>query len=208
MQKIVLLGAGGHAVACIDVIEQCKKYSIAGLIGKKEQMASKVLGYSILGTDKELKKISQKIKNAIISVGQIKTPKTRINLYKKAIEAGFKLPVVKSPYSYVSPMAKIGEGTIIMHGAIVNANAVIGKNCILNTKCIIEHDTIVHDYCHVSTGAILNGKVSLGKGSFVGSGSVIKEKIKIGNNCVISANIFLRKNITSGTVYKKQKRNL
>ena len=30
MQKIVLLGAGGHAHACIDVIEQCKKYSIAG----------------------------------------------------------------------------------------------------------------------------------------------------------------------------------
>ena len=54
MQKIVLLGAGGHAVACIDVIEQCKKYSIAGLIGKKEQMTSKVLDYSILGTDKTI----------------------------------------------------------------------------------------------------------------------------------------------------------
>ena len=204
MQKIVLLGAGGHAVACIDVIEQCKKYSIAGLIGKKEQMASKVLGYSILGTDKELKKISQKIKNAIISVGQIKTPKTRINLYKKAIEAGFKLPIVKSPYAYVSPLAKIGEGTIIMHGAIVNANAVVGKNCILNTKCIIEHDTVGRDHCHVSTGAILNGKVSLGKGSFVGSGSVVREEVKIGSNCVVSANIFLRQSLAPDTVYFKK----
>ena len=201
MQKIVLLGAGGHAVACIDVIEQCKKYSIAGLIGKKEQMASKVLGYSILGTDKELKKISQKIKNAIISVGQIKTPKTRINLYKKAIEAGFKMPIITSPYAYVSPRAKIGKGTIIMHGAVVNANAIIGENCIINTSCIVEHDVIVADHCHVSTGAILNGKVSLGKGSFVGSGSVVREEVKIGNNCVIGANTFLRQSLASGTIY-------
>tara|TARA_B100001750_G_C15220694_1_gene453093 strand:+ start:84 stop:695 length:612 start_codon:yes stop_codon:yes gene_type:complete len=203
MQKIVLLGAGGHAHSCIDVIEQCKKYSIAGLIGKKEQMMSEVLGYPLLGTDEELKKISKKIKNAIISVGQIKTPKLRINLYKKAIEAGFELPIVQSPYAYVSPLAKIGEGTIIMHGAIVNANAVIGKNCILNTKCIIEHDAVVDDHCHVSTGAILNGKVFLGRGSFVGSGSVIKEKVNIGNYCVISANTFLNKSLTTGTIYKK-----
>ena len=35
MKKIILIGAGEHAHACIDVIEQCKKYSIAGLIAKK-----------------------------------------------------------------------------------------------------------------------------------------------------------------------------
>ena len=196
MQKIVLLGAGGHAHACIDVIEQCKKYRIVGLIGKKEQMARKILGYSLLGTDKELKRISKKIKHAIVCVGQIKTSKIRIDLYNKAIEAGFKLPIIKSPYAYVSPLAKIGEGTIIMHGAIVNANAVVGKNCILNTKCIRDH-------CHVSTGAILNGKVFLGKGGFVGSGSVVKEEVKIGNYCVISGNSFLKKNLTTGTIYKK-----
>ena len=36
MKKIILIGAGGHAHACIDVIEQCKKYSISGLIVKKK----------------------------------------------------------------------------------------------------------------------------------------------------------------------------
>ena len=203
MKKIILIGAGGHAHACIDVIEQCKKYSIVGLIDNKKQ-ASKVFDYPVLGTDKKLKKISKKIKYAFISVGQIKTSKIRINLYKKAIEAGFKMPIITSPYAYVSPRAKIGKGTIIMHGAVVNANAIIGKNCIINTSCIVEHDVIIADHCHVSTGAILNGKVSLGKGSFVGSGSVIRERVKIGNNCVIGANTFLRQNLAPGTIYKKQ----
>ena len=205
MEKIIIIGAGGHAHASIDVIEQCGKYSIVGLIVKKEKLASTVFGYPVLGTDKELKKISKKIKYAFISVGQIKTSKIRINLYKKAIEAGFKLPIITSPHAYVSPRANIGEGTIIMHGAVVNANAIIGKNCIINTSCIIEHDVIVEDHCHVSTGAILNGKVFLGKGSFVGSGSVVREEVKIGSNCVISANIFLRQSLASGAIYKKQK---
>ena len=201
MKKIIIIGTGGHAHASIDVIEQCDKYSIVGLIVKKGKLASTVFGYPVLGTDKELKKISKKIKYAFISVGQIKTSKIRINLYKKAIDAGFKLPIVISPYAYVSPRAKIGKGTIIMHGAVVNANAIIGKNCIINTSCIVEHAVIVADHCHVSTGAILNGKVSLGKGSFVGSGSVVKEEVKIGNNCVISANTFLRQNLAAGTIY-------
>ena len=201
MKKIIIIGAGGHAHASIDVIEQCDKYSIVGLIVKKEKLASTVFGYPVLGTDKELKKISKKIKYAFISVGQIKTSKIRIDLYKKAIEAGFKMPIITSPHAYVSPRAKIGKGTIIMHGAVVNANAIIGENCIINTNCIVEHDVIVADHCHLSTGAILNGKASLGKGSFVGSGSVVGEEVKIGNNCVISANTFLRQNLTSGTIY-------
>ena len=205
MKKIILVGAGGHAHSCIDVIEQCNKYNIVGLISKKEKPTVKVLGYPVLGTDKELKKISKKTKHALISVGQIKTSKIRINLYKKALEAGFKLPIITSPHAYVSPRANIGEGTIIMHGAVVNANAIIGKNCIINTGCIIEHDVIVEDHCHISTGAILNGKVFLGKGSFVGSGSVVREEVKIGSNCVITANIFLRQSVASGAIYKKQK---
>jgi len=200
VKKIIIIGAGGHAHASIDVIEQCDKYNIVGLIVKKKP-APKVFGYPVLGTDKELKKISKKIKYAFISVGQIKTSKIRIDLYKKAIEAGFELPIITSPHAYVSPRAKIGKGTIIMHGAVVNANAIIGKNCIINTSCIVEHDVIVADHCHVSTGAILNGKVSLGKGSFVGSGSVVREGVKIGNNCVISANTFLRQRLASGTIY-------
>ena len=201
MKKIIIIGAGGHAHASIDVIEQCDKYSIAGLIVKKEKLVSTVFGYPVLGTYKELKKISKKIKHAFISIGQIKTSKIRINLYNKAIKAGFKMPIITSPYAYVSPRAKIGKGTIIMHGAVVNANAIIGKNCIINTSCIVEHDAIVADHCHVSTGAILNGKVSLGKGSFVGSGSVVREGVKIGNNCVIGANTFLRQSLASGTIY-------
>ena len=199
---LVLFGAGGHARSCIDVIEQSKLYRILGIIVNKRRASSKIFGYPTIGTDKTLKKLPNKNLNALVCVGQIKTPKIRMNLYKKAIKAGFKLPVILSPHSYVSPHTKIGAGTIIMNGAIINAGSVIGKNCIINSKALIEHDVIVGDHCHVSTAAVLNGGVILGNGSFVGSGAIIKEGVKIGNNCIVAANKYLFTNLKDNKIYK------
>ena len=36
MQKLILLGGGGHCKSCIDVIEQESKYTIEGILDKKE----------------------------------------------------------------------------------------------------------------------------------------------------------------------------
>ena len=37
MKKIILIGAGGHAKSCIDVIELQNKYKIIGLIDNKKK---------------------------------------------------------------------------------------------------------------------------------------------------------------------------
>ena len=38
MDKILLIGAGGHARACIDVIETSNQFEISGLVEKNESM--------------------------------------------------------------------------------------------------------------------------------------------------------------------------
>ena len=35
MKKLILIGTGGHAKACIDVIKEQKKYKIIGLVEKE-----------------------------------------------------------------------------------------------------------------------------------------------------------------------------
>lgn len=199
--KLLIIGAGGHARSCIDVIEQNKKFEIVGLIDKRKDF-KKIYKYSILGNDEKIKKLSKTIKYAIVCVGQIKSAQIRENLYKKLKREGFRIPVIISPFAYVSPRAKIGEGTMIMHGAVVNTDVVIGKNCIINTNSVIEHEVKIGNHCHVSTGSILNGNVTLGNKSFLGSGSVIREKIKIGDNCIVGANTFLKKNLISNSIFK------
>ena len=41
MNDIILIGAGGHARACIEVIESGGQYKIAGLVEKDERIDEK-----------------------------------------------------------------------------------------------------------------------------------------------------------------------
>ena len=201
MKNLILIGAGGHCVSCIDVIEKEKKFKIVGVLDKKK---SRNIKYKILSKDENFKKIILKCKNILITLGQIKQTDKRVDLFNKAKKIGFKFPKVISPLAYVSKNAVVGEGSIIMHGAIVNAGAKIGKNCIINTNALIEHDAKIGDHCHVSTRATLNGGVELGKKSFVGSHSVVRQNIKIGQGSFVNANLFINKNLEkNSSVYEK-----
>ena len=199
--SIILIGAGGHARACIDVIEEQGTYQIAGLLGKSGEMHSEHLGYKVIATDEELSLLAKKYEFALVSVGQIRTSDIRSHLYITAKNTGFQIPTIISPHAYVSQKASIGAGTIVMHGAVINANADIGKNCIINTGAVIEHDVIVREHSHISTGAIVNGNAQIGEGSFVGSGSIIKEGVSIGNKCIIGMGLSVRKTQLEETLY-------
>ena len=192
--KIILIGAGGHAHACIDVIEQHGQYQIAGLVGMSEEMHSRYFGYSVIATDDDLPQLAKDYQYALIAVGQIQTPDHRMRLYQQATELGLQLPVIIAPSAHVSRHATIGSGTIVMHGAIVNAGATVSKNCIINTRALLEHDATVEDHCHISTGAIVNGDVHIGAGSFVGSGSIIKEGVTLGERCIVGMGLSVRHN--------------
>jgi sugar O-acyltransferase (sialic acid O-acetyltransferase NeuD family) len=194
---MLLIGSGGHARSCIDVIELSGLYKIAGFVEKNEANDNGLLGYSIIGTDENLPELRRDYEVALVTVGQIKSATTRIRLFNILKDLKYKLPVIVSPKSHVSKNSKIDTGTIIMHDVIVNANARIGKNCIINNKALIEHDAAVGDHCHISTGAIVNGGVTVGNESFIGSGAVIKQSIVIGSRCVIGAGAVVLKNVES-----------
>lgn len=190
--RLLLIGAGGHAHACIDVIEQHGRYQIACLVGLRAEIHALHLGYTVMATDDDLPELAKANHYALITLGQIQSPANRIRLYQQATTLGFQFPVIIAPTAHVSRHATVGAGTIVMHGAIVNAGANVGNNCIINTRALIEHDATVEDHCHISTGAILNGDVSIGAGSFVGSGSVIKEGVSIGKGCVVGLGLCVR----------------
>jgi len=191
-QPILLIGAGGHARACMDVIHAQGIYEIYGLIGSISEVGNPILNKKVIGDDSELPKLRDFCSHALVAVGQIKSWLLRFQIFEKLIELGYQLPSIISPYAYVSSYAHIGDGTIVMHGAIVNAGAKIGKNCIINNQSLIEHDVIVENHCHISTGAIVNGGARVGEGSFVGSRSVLKENICIGKRSLIGMGLVVR----------------
>jgi sugar O-acyltransferase (sialic acid O-acetyltransferase NeuD family) len=183
--EIILVGSGGHALSCFDVLERENKYQIVGLVSPNGVTNNLLKSFPILGTDSDIPMLVTPNVNFLICVGQIKTPDPRINLYEKIISAGGRLPTIVSPLAHVSSHAKIGAGSIIMHGAIINAGVAVGENCIINTGAIIDHEVVVKSHSHISTGVILNGQVEIGMGSFIGSGSIIKHGVHICDRSVV-----------------------
>jgi sugar O-acyltransferase (sialic acid O-acetyltransferase NeuD family) len=191
-KKIILIGGGGHCKACIDVIESEGKYEIAGILDKPEKKNLLVLGYPVLGDDDLLRTLIKDAHVFLITLGQLKSPDRRIELFNTIRSLGGTVPYILSPRAYVSKYAELGEGTIVMHNAMINAGAKVGSNCIINTGAIIEHDAVIEDNCHISTGAIINGGAIIRKNTFFGSGAVSREHIVIHSNSFIKAHSLVK----------------
>jgi sugar O-acyltransferase (sialic acid O-acetyltransferase NeuD family) len=200
---LILIGGGGHCKSCIDVIEQEKKFTIAGVVDIPERKGQSVLGYAIIASDDELSELVTRYSYFLITLGQIKTAQKRVELFELVQQFGAHLPLVISPRAYVSPHSKIGAGTIIMHHASINAGACIGNNCIINTASLVEHDAIVEDHCHISTSAVVNGGVRVRKCSFIGSNTMIREYIEIGENSVVGAGLRVMHNLPDKSFIKQ-----
>ena len=95
MDKIILIGAGGHARSCVDVIELLGKYQIAGFLEEDGKKGEKNLGYPIIGTDNDLEILRSKYSHALITIGQIKNVTKRIKLYKILRKLNYKLRPIK-----------------------------------------------------------------------------------------------------------------
>ena len=128
---------------------------------ENQTILAKINGVEVKGTDENLQELKQSCSNAVIGIGQIKTPSIREKIANKLVQIGYNTPAIISKYAVVSEYANVKEGVTVGHGSIVNANAYIGKFCIINTGAILEHSTRVGDFCHISTGVIVNGDVDI-----------------------------------------------
>lgn len=195
MKELILVGGGGHCQSVIDVVQREGRFAIRGILDSKERLGHLVSGYEIIGGDEEMGSLVETGCHFLVAIGQIKSAAKRIALFKRLTELGGLIATPISPFAVVSKNAKIGRGTIVMHGAIVNAGAEVRENCIINTHAIIEHGAIVGDHCHISTGAVVNGDCRIGNGVFVGSKSVIVHSRKIAEDSVVGAGAVITRDI-------------
>lgn len=196
MDKILILGNGGHARSLIDAIERENIYKIGGLVTNEKNVDDR--GYPVIGSDDDLERIYQcGIENAAVGIGYLGKSDLRENIYLQLKEIGFNLPVVCDPSAIVSKRARIGEGSFIGKGAIINAGVSIGKMCIINSGAIIEHDCNINDFSHISVASVVCGGVSVGKASFIGANATIIQMKTIGERCIIGAGTVIKSNVNN-----------
>jgi len=194
LEKIVIIGGGGHAKVLISIIKKSLQFELAGYVDINDQ--GEILGAQYLGDDNKLNEIfSQGIKNAAIGIGQVQVTQRRHEVVDRVREVGFKFPVIVSKDAIVNEDVLVEEGSQLFDGAVINSGTRIGNFSIINTKATVEHDCTVGDYCHIATSAVLSGGVEVGDFSMIGSNAVIVQYKKIAQHTLIGSGGVVTKDI-------------
>jgi UDP-perosamine 4-acetyltransferase len=199
-EKIILIGAGGHARVLIDLIRLSGLYEIAGIVDSQLKLGEMVSGITVLGDDDDLGELySHGLKYAIIAVGSIKNNFKRRVLYERIKEIGFSVPCLFHPKAIIAGNVQILEGAQIMAGAIIQVNSTIGENTIINTGAILEHDCQIGMHVHICPGATISGECNIGVGAFIGAGATVIQGLSIGNNAVVAAGAVVISDVPDNT---------
>ncbi len=198
MEKIIILGGGGHAKVLIETIKRQKMYDVAGLLDSNLQPGSHISDVLVLGNDDLLPELyANDVHYACIAVGSIRNNGGRKKLYEKAKRSGFDFPAIIHPQAVLSETVKYSEGVQIMAGAIIQPESFIGANTIINTGAIVEHDCKIGAHVHICPGAVVSGGCKIGDGSFIGASATIIQYTNTGEDCLIAAGAVVIKDVPS-----------
>lgn len=193
-QAVVMVGAGGHAKVCIELLQamgETVAYCIAG-----DDAPAACLGVPVLAGDDQLARLrAEGYDRVFIAIG---ANRIRARLGAAATELGYALVNAISPRATVSPSARLGRGVAVMAGAVINADAVIGDLAIINTGATVDHDSIIGASAHIAPQSALAGNVSVGDGSFLGVGSKVIPGMTIGAGATVGAGSVVIRDIASG----------
>ena len=208
MQKVVILGAGGHARETLGIFQDInrveKQWEVLGFVDEDPDKHGQILdGVPVLGgldwfsNTSTLRQAPGPLAqgqraqdsaglSASADIGEVRvistmgdTPVQR-EMVEKALALGLEFCSAISPLAHISPYAKLGTGIMVAAYSIINTGAVIGNHTIINLACTISHDTVVGDYCNINPGVHLAGNVRVGEGCYIGMGTNIIQGVSVG----------------------------
>ena len=180
MEKLILIGAGGHSKSVADSIDS-EKYFLCGFVD--ENKTGTHMGKPIFGSRIEDVEDYRSYRY-FVSIGDIYA---REQWYKQILALGLGTVNIIDSTALISQSAVLGTGNFVGKLAIINADAQVGDNNVINTKALIEHECTVGNHAHISTNATINGNVIVEDGAFLGSGSTVIGQKCVGRYAVVGA---------------------
>lgn len=169
--KIVVVGAGGHAKVVIATVRAAGGDVVAAYDDDSGRWGQQLLGVPIHGPIS-----GEAIGNgpAIIAIGNNRTRQS----IAKSVNAQW--VSVCHPSATVHSSVVLGPGTVVFAGSVVQPDATIGAHSILNTAATVDHDCIVGDLVHIGPGVCLCGGVTVDEGVLLGVGAKVAPNVEVG----------------------------
>lgn len=185
--KLLIYGAGEFAEVITELAQQCG-YQVAGYVSDMEQDDKRLGSFEDVVQTHPPKEYFM-----AIAIGYNNLD-VRWDIWKKVKKAGYKLPPLIHPKSYVADSASIGEGAMIMAGVIVDIKTKVGDVSVLWPGVCLNHNSEIGKNIFISPNATICGACTVGKNSFIGAGAVIVDHCNVPDRSFIKANsTFTRK---------------
>lgn len=197
MEKIIVIGAGGHAAEIGDYFSYAHKvvngfpYSIIGYIDDAPETYSRyAFTAPYLGGIKH-HQVQQDVKY-IMGIANLNY---RRPIIERFMQEGAAFATFIHPTATVSPSATIGSGVVIALHVNIGPNVVIGNHTIINSRCSIGHDTQIGDYNFLTPNVCFSGFTKVGNENMFGINSATIPGIEVGSRNKIMAGMTLDKNV-------------
>ncbi len=137
-----------------------------------------------IGTDSDVLDNPEKYKDArfVVTVDECHT---RDAIYKKYKAAGFCFTSLI--FGYVSPLAEVGEGCIVMPGARISDRSKIANNCRFNFDALVGHDNYIGQSSIIAPRAVCLGHVTIGERTYIGANSTVCPRVEVAASVLVSA---------------------
>lgn len=194
LSQLVIIGAGGHALAVADAA-QSSGWGIAGFLAPEAPKQGMLPGEWF----QALSDIDVTKYWLALAVGNnAMRKKTCLNVLEEAPRAKFATIVHKS--AYVSPSASLGRGAVVMSQANVGAYCSVGVGAVVNSSSNLEHESTLDDFSSLGPGATTGGNTHIGELTKIGIGVSVLPGVTIGARSLIGAASMVNRDIPSNSL--------
>lgn len=197
--QVLILGAGGHARVCFDILRSHSELQLLGVISPNLAEGEEWLeSVSCLGGDSDAEQLLKKCPDIILVNGLGYLPNKRA---RKQVAERFRsnrFLTLRHASAIISSAAEIGEGAQIMAKSCIQYGTKIAEHSIINTGALIDHDCKIGAFCHIAPGSVICGDVTIENDVFIGAGAVVIQGVTIGKGAVIGAGVTIKNNVLPG----------
>ena len=197
-QRIVVLGAGGHARETAWTAELCGLSVVGFVVSDLAQLGERDSRDRVLGDYGWLEANHREVEALALGIG---TPAARLRV-ADALTSRFPdlaWPALVHPSATIDrASATLERGSMVGAGVIATVNVTLREHAVANFGCTIGHEAVLGRGVVVNPGANISGGVVIGDGALVGSGAKVLQYLRIGAAARVGAGAVVTRDVPGG----------
>jgi len=177
MNKLIIIGAGGHGRVVADCAE-LNGYREIEFLDDCYPERTTTGKWQVIGKVSDWQKYLNNTDFIVAFGNNVLRSKTISLLQKNDIN----LISLIHPKAVLSTDIILGQSCVVLANAVINIGSTVNDGCIINTSATVDHDCHLAKCVHISPGANIAGGVKVGAFSWIGIGSAVIEYISLGIN--------------------------